>query len=557
MAITWRKLAYHSGIRNTKDYTGIHDCVETGVGQIQAEPSITESLDIVDDATQIVVESGTTIYMPTDFKINRSKTNGTALTGRHIFKIDGKTDVTIDGGELDGNAASNGYYGEWDMGIYIIDSQRIRIKNMYLHHHSGDGIYIRDSEDVNIENCSIYSDNVTEKVTNSLDGAINDAVTTITLADASSFPASGYISIETEEISYSGKAGNDLTGCTRGFGTTSAAAHADTITVRSVLVGRCSIAIVSFTTNCKNIRVINCTLHSGNPAAIDIETENDNTYIEDVIIDGNRFLGDSDTFRGVAIENQTARSIRRIVVSNNVIKDMNYGVTVYGEGTFEDILIDGNIIESCNYGIFGYHSNNVMISNNRINNAVNQGILFTNLLRSITIQGNVVWGSGSYGIRLDGASGSENIDIQILNNVVYDNTGHGIFLDYTDDVAIIGNVCFDNASTQTYPINLDNCDSVFVNANLFYDHTSGDTVQNSGCNDLIIGINKEGSSLYLRNNIVCTGEIEIDGDLNHDGSNVGFYGTAPIAQAVLATGGGATVDNVITALQNLGLVKQS
>lgn len=40
-------------------------------------------------------------------------------------------------------------------------------------------------------------------------------------------------------------------------------------------------------------------------------------------------------------------------------------------------------------------------------------------------------------------------------------------------------------------------------------------------------------------------------------SKLGFYGAAPIVQAVLATGAGATVDNVITALQNLGMVKQS
>jgi hypothetical protein len=38
---------------------------------------------------------------------------------------------------------------------------------------------------------------------------------------------------------------------------------------------------------------------------------------------------------------------------------------------------------------------------------------------------------------------------------------------------------------------------------------------------------------------------------------IGFYGVAPIERALLATGAGATVDNVITALQNLGLVKQS
>lgn len=40
-------------------------------------------------------------------------------------------------------------------------------------------------------------------------------------------------------------------------------------------------------------------------------------------------------------------------------------------------------------------------------------------------------------------------------------------------------------------------------------------------------------------------------------ATIGFYGVTPIAQAVLATGGSASVDDVITALQNLGLVKQS
>jgi len=38
---------------------------------------------------------------------------------------------------------------------------------------------------------------------------------------------------------------------------------------------------------------------------------------------------------------------------------------------------------------------------------------------------------------------------------------------------------------------------------------------------------------------------------------LGFYGVTAVARAVLATGAGHTVDDVITALQNLGLVKQS
>lgn len=41
------------------------------------------------------------------------------------------------------------------------------------------------------------------------------------------------------------------------------------------------------------------------------------------------------------------------------------------------------------------------------------------------------------------------------------------------------------------------------------------------------------------------------------GQKIGFWGQAPVVQQVLATGAGATVDNVISALQGIGLFKQS
>ena len=46
-------------------------------------------------------------------------------------------------------------------------------------------------------------------------------------------------------------------------------------------------------------------------------------------------------------------------------------------------------------------------------------------------------------------------------------------------------------------------------------------------------------------------------DTNGSAALLGFYGHAATAQQVLATGAGASVDNVISALQALGLVKQS
>ena len=43
------------------------------------------------------------------------------------------------------------------------------------------------------------------------------------------------------------------------------------------------------------------------------------------------------------------------------------------------------------------------------------------------------------------------------------------------------------------------------------------------------------------------GEIEIDGDLNHDGSNIGFFGTAPAAQAAAYTPTNVTPDRAYDA----------
>ena len=74
--------------------------------------------------------------------------------------------------------------------------------------------------------------------TTTLNGAITDSDTTITLTDASSFSSSGSVRIGDEIITYSGKSSNDLTGCTRGTNGTTAVAHADTTAVRESTVTR-------------------------------------------------------------------------------------------------------------------------------------------------------------------------------------------------------------------------------------------------------------------------------------------------------------------------------
>lgn len=58
-----------------------------------------------------------------------------------------------------------------------------------------------------------------------LTGAINAAVTTITLNSTTSFPTAGTVLIDSEIIHYTGVAGSDLTGCARGFDGTTAVSH--------------------------------------------------------------------------------------------------------------------------------------------------------------------------------------------------------------------------------------------------------------------------------------------------------------------------------------------
>ena len=74
--------------------------------------------------------------------------------------------------------------------------------------------------------------------TSTLNGAITATATTITLADASSFSSSGSVRINDEIITYSGKSTNDLTGCTRGTGGTTAIAHDTATAVRESTVTR-------------------------------------------------------------------------------------------------------------------------------------------------------------------------------------------------------------------------------------------------------------------------------------------------------------------------------
>ena len=74
-----------------------------------------------------------------------------------------------------------------------------------------------------------------------LNGAINDAVTTITVDSTADFPSAGQITIGSEKVTYSGVTTTTFTGCVRGANGTAAASHSDN-------------AEVVIDTKCKSLR---------------------------------------------------------------------------------------------------------------------------------------------------------------------------------------------------------------------------------------------------------------------------------------------------------------
>ena len=57
-------------------------------------------------------------------------------------------------------------------------------------------------------------------------GGVDASAATIPITDTSVWPSDGVCLIETEAVAYTGKTGSSITGCTRGFDGTTAAAHA-------------------------------------------------------------------------------------------------------------------------------------------------------------------------------------------------------------------------------------------------------------------------------------------------------------------------------------------
>ena len=76
-----------------------------------------------------------------------------------------------------------------------------------------------------------YANQEDEIESTTLNGSHSSSVTTLTLTSTTGFSASGKVYIGGEQVTYTAVSGNDITGCTRGANSTTAALHADGTTV--------------------------------------------------------------------------------------------------------------------------------------------------------------------------------------------------------------------------------------------------------------------------------------------------------------------------------------
>jgi hypothetical protein len=76
-----------------------------------------------------------------------------------------------------------------------------------------------------------YANEEDDVASTTLNGSHSDSVTTLTLTSTTGFDATGLVYIGGEQITYTGITGNDITGCTRGANSTTAAAHDSGVTV--------------------------------------------------------------------------------------------------------------------------------------------------------------------------------------------------------------------------------------------------------------------------------------------------------------------------------------
>lgn len=109
-----------------------------------------------------------------------------------------------------------------------VDYNTARIKKDDTLNASGNSLTILNYNEY-IQNG--LADQEDEVIATTLNGSHSNSVATLTLTSTTGLDASGTVHIESEQVTYTAISGSDITGCTRGANSTTAAAHSSGVAV--------------------------------------------------------------------------------------------------------------------------------------------------------------------------------------------------------------------------------------------------------------------------------------------------------------------------------------
>ena len=172
---------------------------------------------VLDNNRMTVIPPYRGVSNQTRIKLTERKEIRVRQTDFNIDRLDGTgySGFTIDSSKMQMLAIEFSWYGAGYV-TWMVRGQDGRFVHAHRipNNNKNNEAYMRSG------NLPARYEAINETPVSALNGAITDSQTTITLKDATDYPPASvtypvYVMIESEIIKYSGKSGNDLTGCTR------------------------------------------------------------------------------------------------------------------------------------------------------------------------------------------------------------------------------------------------------------------------------------------------------------------------------------------------------
>jgi len=154
------------------------------------------------------------------------------------------------------------------------------------------------------------------------------------------------------------------------------------------------------------------------------------------------------------------------------------------------VIITKNIVPSAVYGIYTYTCSAVTIAENTIYSSGSTGI-FLSFSGNSVVSGNICLSNNSYGIRISGTGGTNNT---IVGNIVGNNT-YGIYLFNVSNNTVTGNTIFSSYWSGIY---LTNNSGNIVTGNLIKDSS---TASNNSYDDIFLN---GASNNIISNNVIIS-----------------------------------------------------